>query len=59
MRARPKPELIRGSYKRKVLETLERAFHVGRMQIHDGPAKGAFRLIFHDAEFPEALADYQ
>ena len=46
-------------YKRKVLETLERAFHVGRMQIHDGPAKGAFRLIFHDSEFPEALADYQ
>ena len=46
-------------YKRKVLETLERAFHVGRMQIHDGPAKGTFRLIFHDAEFPEALADDQ
>ena len=46
-------------YKRKVLETLERAFNVGRMQIHDGPAKGTFRLIFNDAEFPEALADYQ
>ncbi len=46
-------------YKRKVLETLERAFHVGRMQIHDGPAKGTFRLVFDEAEFPETLADYQ
>ena len=44
-------------YKRKVLKTLEQAFNVGRMQVRDGPAKGTFRLIFDEAEFPQALAN--
>ena len=42
-------------YKRKVLETLESAFNVGRMKVCDGPAKGTFRLVFSDEEFPQAL----
>ncbi len=44
-------------YKRKVLEMLEQSFNVGRMEIRDGPAKGTFRLIFNEAEFPQALAN--
>ena len=27
------------------------------MQVRDGPAKGTFRLIFDEAEFPQALAN--
>ena len=42
-------------YKRKVFETLEGAFNVGKMKVHDGPAKGTFRLVFHEADFPEAV----
>ena len=43
-------------YKETVLETLESAFNVGKMTINDGPAKGTFRLVFNEREFPEALA---
>ncbi len=43
-------------YKQRVLETLENAFNYGRMTIKDGPAKGTFRLVFNETEFPEALA---
>ena len=43
-------------YKRKVLDTLESAFNVGKMQVRDGPAKGTFRLIFNEAEFSRALS---
>ena len=43
-------------YKRRVFETLEGAFNAGRMQVHDGPAKGTFRLVFNQDEFPAALA---
>ena len=46
-------------YKRKVLETLERAFNAGTMKISDGPAKGTFQLIFNEEEFPAALANLQ
>ena len=46
-------------YKQRVLETLENAFNYGRMTIKDGPAKGTFRLVFNEAEFPEALATLQ
>ena len=56
-----KGEHLRGNpdttYKHKVLKTLERAFNVGRMQVRDGPAKGTFRLIFNEAEFPQALSN--
>ena len=27
------------------------------MQVRDGPAKGTFRLIFNEAEFPQALSN--
>ena len=43
-------------YKQKVFETLERAFNVGKITLRDGPAKGTFRLLFNEMEFPEALA---
>ena len=43
-------------YKQKVLETLEGAFNVGNITLRDGPAKGTFRLLFNEMEFPEALA---
>ena len=46
-------------YKRKVLETLERAFNAGAMKINDGPAKGTFRLVFSPDQFPSAVADLQ
>ena len=44
-------------YKRRVFETLENAFNVGSMTICDGPARGAFRLVFSEEEFPAALAN--
>lgn len=43
-------------YKRRVLDTLEGAFNCGRMVLRDGPARGTFRLVFEEAEFPAALA---
>ena len=46
-------------YKRSVLETLENAFNHGTITLREGPAKGTFRLVFNEAEFPEALADLQ
>ena len=54
-----KGEHLRGNpdteCKQKVLETLQSAFNGGRMTIHDGPAKGTFRLVFNQGEFQEAL----
>ena len=44
------------SYKQRVLETLQNAFNCGTMTIKEGPARGTFRLVFNEAEFPEALA---
>lgn len=46
-------------YKRQVLEILERAFDGGFMELHDGPAKGTFRLVFSEDEFGAALASLQ
>ena len=43
-------------YKQNVLETLQNAFNAGSMTVKEGPAKGTFRLIFNEHEFPEALA---
>ena len=55
-----KGEHLRGNpdteYKQKVLETLQNAFNCGTMTVRDGPAKGTFRLVFNEAEFPEAVA---
>ena len=56
-----KGEHLRGNpdteYKRRVLETLQNAYNCGTMTVRDGPAKGTFRLVFNEAEFPAALAD--
>ena len=46
-------------YKRRVFETLEGAFNVGSMTICDGPARGTFRLIFSEEEFPLALSNLE
>ena len=43
-------------YKRRVLDTLQDAFNFGTMTVRDGPARGTFRLVFSEAEFPAALA---
>lgn len=41
-------------YKERVMEALQNAFNCGTMTIHDGLAKGTFRLVFKDG-FAEAL----
>ena len=46
-------------YKQRVLETLQNAFNCGTMTIKEGPAKGTFRLVFNEAEFPGVLATLQ
>ena len=43
-------------YKKRVPDALEGAFDRGSMTVRDGPAKGVFRLVFDEAEFPAALA---
>ena len=43
-------------YKERVLETLQNAFNCGTMTVRDGPAKGTFRLVFKEQDFPKALA---
>ncbi len=43
-------------YKEQVLETLQKTFNCGTMTVREGPAKGTFRLVFSEAEFPAALA---
>ncbi len=43
-------------YKKHVLDALEGAFDCGSMTVRDGPAKGIFKLVFDEAEFPAALA---
>ena len=45
------------AYKRKVLETLENAFNCGTMTIREGPARGTFRIVFSEDEFPAALSN--
>ncbi len=54
-----KGEHLRGhpdtEYKKKVFETLENAFNVGKMQVSDGPVKGTFRILFNETEFPKAF----
>ena len=46
------------NYKRRVLETLQNAFNekgiaAGTMTVRKGPAKGVFRLLFDEHEFPK------
>ena len=56
-----KGEHLRGNpdtdYKQRVLETLEDAFNCGTMTVRNGPARGTFRLVFNESQFPEALAN--
>ena len=56
-----KGEHLRGNpdtdYKQRVLETLEDAFNCGTMTVRSGPARGTFRLVFNESQFPEALAN--
>ena len=58
-----KGEHLEGSkdteYKLKVFETLEQAFGAGTMKINDGPAKGTFRLVFSEEQFPAVVAGLQ
>ena len=58
-----KGEHLRGNpdtdYKLRVLDTLEKAFNFGKMTIRDGPAKGTFRLVFNESDFPEALSSLE
>ena len=42
------------TYKKRVFAALERTFNAGKMIIHDGPAKGVFRLVFDREGFPDA-----
>ena len=41
-------------YKKRVFAALEETFNAGKMTIHDGPAKGVFRLVFDREGFPDA-----
>ena len=41
-------------YKKRVFAELEKTFNAGKMTIHEGPAKGVFRLVFDRPGFPEA-----
>ena len=41
-------------YKKRVFDALEETFNAGKMTIHDGPAKGVFRLVFDKVGFPDA-----
>ena len=43
-------------YKKQVLKALQNTFNCGTMTVREGPAKGTFRLVFSEAEFPAALA---
>ena len=45
------------AYKKRLMDTLRGAFDCGTMTVADGPAKGTFRIVFDEAEFPEAAAD--
>ncbi len=44
-------------YKSRVLQVLQDAYcNFGAMSVSDGPAKGTFKLVFDQSEFPSALA---
>ena len=42
------------TYKKRVFSALEQTFNAGQVTIHNGPAKGVFRLVFDREGFPEA-----
>ena len=45
------------AYRKHVFEVLENTLDCGTMTVTDGPAKGVFRLVFDEAEFPAAPAE--
>ena len=46
------------NYKERVFETLQKAYnHSGVMTIQEGPARGTFKLVFSESNFPTALAE--
>ena len=53
-----KGEHLKGSddteYKERLFAALEETFNAGKMTIHDGPARGVFRLVFDREGFPDA-----
>ena len=53
-----KGEHLKGSddteYKERLFASLEDTFNAGKMTIHDGPARGVFRLVFDREGFPDA-----
>ena len=46
-------------YKSRVFAALEETFNVGMMSIHDGPARGVFRLVFDREGFPAAETAFE
>ena len=46
-------------YKRRVLTALENTFSYGTMTVQNGPAKGTFQLVFHEADFPTTMTRLQ
>ena len=46
-------------YKKRVLEALQNTFSYGTMTVQDGPAKGTFRLVFNEADFPTTMVNLQ
>ena len=45
-------------YKEQLFAALEETFNAGKMTIHDGPARGVFRLVFDREGFPDAEAAF-
>ncbi|OOV35891.1 hypothetical protein BO98_02625 [Candidatus Synechococcus spongiarum LMB bulk10D] len=45
-------------YKKRVFSALEQTFNAGQVTIHDGPAKGVFRLVFDREGFPDAATAF-
>ncbi len=41
-------------YKKRVLKALQDSYNAGTMTVHNGPAKGIFRLVFFREGFPDA-----
>ena len=41
-------------YKQRLFAALEESFNAGKMTIQDGPARGAFRLVFDKQGLPDA-----
>ena len=58
-----KGDQLKGSddtqYKERLFAAFEETFNAGKMTIHDGPAKGVFRLVFDREGFPDAESAFE